>query len=209
MTYIKLSITTVMHSDGGSPWLGNIYQNKQKQYKEQQIQETSTNLRDWLSYRIDVPRDIFESMTNNYKPLCQFRSALNGTLCSYHQPANVPLKQTHKFYFVKIKLKIIKILFKHEKCQKKRKVRRENENLLLLKPTSFGKSFWNDLKMKTGTIKQHKEKIRCSVSSGSSVPAKIVSRPRTKVMEKMGQSLMVWIEDMTTKRLPLDGNVVK
>ncbi|KAI9581583.1 hypothetical protein GQX74_012908 [Glossina fuscipes] len=44
------------------------------------------------------------------------------------------------------------------------------------------------------TIKQNEEKIRCSVSSGSSVLAKIISRPRVKIMEKMEQLLTVWIE---------------
>lgn len=59
------------------------------------------------------------------------------------------------------------------------------------------------------TIKQNEEKIRSSVASGSSVVAKVTARPRPQIMEKMEQSLMVWIEDMTKKRLPLDGNVIK
>uniref|UniRef100_A0A1A9W8G6 HTH CENPB-type domain-containing protein n=1 Tax=Glossina brevipalpis TaxID=37001 RepID=A0A1A9W8G6_9MUSC len=52
------------------------------------------------------------------------------------------------------------------------------------------------------TIKENEEKIRCSLSSRSSVLAKIISRPRAKIMEKMEQSL-------TKKRLPLDGNAFK
>uniref|UniRef100_A0A1A9VE80 DDE-1 domain-containing protein n=1 Tax=Glossina austeni TaxID=7395 RepID=A0A1A9VE80_GLOAU len=59
------------------------------------------------------------------------------------------------------------------------------------------------------TIKQNEEKIRCSVSTGSSVLAKIISRSREKIMGTMEQSLTVWTEDMMKKRLPLDGNVVK
>jgi len=59
------------------------------------------------------------------------------------------------------------------------------------------------------TIKQNEGKIRSSVASGSSVLAKITARPRAEIMEKMEQSLTVWIEDMTKKRLPLDGNVIK
>lgn len=59
------------------------------------------------------------------------------------------------------------------------------------------------------TIKGNEEKIRSSIASGSSTLAKITARPRSKIYEKMEESLMIWIEDMTKKRFPLDGIVIK
>ncbi|GFR13044.1 HTH CENPB-type domain-containing protein [Trichonephila clavata] len=59
------------------------------------------------------------------------------------------------------------------------------------------------------TIRQAEDKIRDSVVSGSSVLAKVTARPRATIMEKMEQALTVWVEDITTKRLPIDKNIIK
>ncbi|GFR26143.1 tigger transposable element-derived protein 1 [Trichonephila clavata] len=59
------------------------------------------------------------------------------------------------------------------------------------------------------TIRQAEDKIRGSFASGSSVLVKVTARPRATIMEKMEQALTVWVEDMTTKRLPIDKNTIK
>ncbi|XP_067131436.1 tigger transposable element-derived protein 1-like [Centruroides vittatus] len=59
------------------------------------------------------------------------------------------------------------------------------------------------------SIKQSEEKIRNSVASGSSILAKNVARPSAPIMEKMEQALILWVEDVNKKRLPLNKGALK
>ncbi|XP_067140790.1 tigger transposable element-derived protein 1-like [Centruroides vittatus] len=59
------------------------------------------------------------------------------------------------------------------------------------------------------SIKQSEEKIRNSVPSGSSIFAKNVAHPRAPIIEKMEQALILWVEDMNKKLLPLNKSTLK
>ncbi|XP_072888810.1 putative CENPB DNA-binding domain-containing protein 1 [Hemitrygon akajei] len=57
------------------------------------------------------------------------------------------------------------------------------------------------------TIKQKEAEIRGSVSVAPT-KAKMVSLVRNKVLAKTEKALSVWLEDMSQKHLPVDGQII-
>ncbi|UYV74410.1 TIGD1 [Cordylochernes scorpioides] len=51
--------------------------------------------------------------------------------------------------------------------------------------------------------------IRRSVRSGTNLSSKISSYSRGTLIEKTEKALVIWIEDLTQKRIPLDGHLIK
>lgn len=74
--------------------------------------------------------------------------------------------------------------------------------------TSVGKYF--NLKESTiRTIKKNEEAIRKSVIAGTNMSAHTSSYTRDIVKEKMEKALVIWMEDCSQKRIPVDGNGIK
>ncbi|XP_054745872.1 tigger transposable element-derived protein 1-like [Anastrepha obliqua] len=59
------------------------------------------------------------------------------------------------------------------------------------------------------TIKKNETAIRKSVCSGTKISAKSSSYIRDVVKEKMEKALVMWIEDKSQKRIPVDGIAIK
>lgn len=59
------------------------------------------------------------------------------------------------------------------------------------------------------TIKKNETAIRKSVCSGTTISAKSSSYIRDVVKEKMEKALVIWIEDKSQKRIPVDGTTIK
>lgn len=59
------------------------------------------------------------------------------------------------------------------------------------------------------TIKKNETAIRKSVCSGTKISAKSSSYIRDVVKEKMEKALVIWIEDKSQKRIPVDGMTIK
>lgn len=74
--------------------------------------------------------------------------------------------------------------------------------------TSVGKRFsLNESTIRT--IKKNEESIRQSVIAGTKLSAHTSSYTRDIVKEKMEKALVIWIEDSSQKRIPVDGNTIK
>ncbi|GFX69760.1 tigger transposable element-derived protein 1 [Trichonephila clavipes] len=58
-------------------------------------------------------------------------------------------------------------------------------------------------------IKKNEAAIRKSVRSGTNLSSKISSYSRDTLIEKTEKALVIWIEDLTQKRIPLDGHLIK
>ncbi|UYV72683.1 hypothetical protein LAZ67_10000293 [Cordylochernes scorpioides] len=58
-------------------------------------------------------------------------------------------------------------------------------------------------------IKKNEAAIRRSVRSGTNLSSKISSYSRGTLIEKTEKALVIWIEDLTQKRIPLDGHLIK
>lgn len=59
------------------------------------------------------------------------------------------------------------------------------------------------------TIKQSENAIRSAVATGTDISSKSASYTRNSVVERTERALILWIEDCTQKRLPLDGQLIK
>ncbi|UYV68610.1 hypothetical protein LAZ67_6000216 [Cordylochernes scorpioides] len=57
--------------------------------------------------------------------------------------------------------------------------------------------------------KKNEAAIRRSVRSGTNLSSKISSYSRGTLIEKTEKALVIWIEDLTQKRIPLDGHLIK
>ncbi|UYV62285.1 K02A2.6-like, partial [Cordylochernes scorpioides] len=57
--------------------------------------------------------------------------------------------------------------------------------------------------------KKNDAAIRRSVRSGTNLSSKISSYSRGTLIEKTEKALVIWIEDLTQKRIPLDGHLIK
>jgi hypothetical protein len=75
-------------------------------------------------------------------------------------------------------------------------------------PTSVGKSFGLH-EATIRTIKKNEDSIRQSVISGSKLSSKTSSYCRNAILEKMEKLLVVWIEDLIQKKIPVDGQIIK
>ncbi|XP_067135124.1 tigger transposable element-derived protein 1-like [Centruroides vittatus] len=58
------------------------------------------------------------------------------------------------------------------------------------------------------TIRKNENSIRKSVAAGTSTSTSTTSYVRDIAMENMEKALMIWIEDQTQKRMPIDANAV-
>nr|XP_022910254.1 tigger transposable element-derived protein 1-like [Onthophagus taurus] len=59
------------------------------------------------------------------------------------------------------------------------------------------------------TIKKNEDAIRKSVIAGTKLSAHTTSYTRDIVKQKMEKALVIWMEDMSQKRIPVDGNNIK
>ena len=59
------------------------------------------------------------------------------------------------------------------------------------------------------TIKKNEASIRASIASGTSKSAKVTFLTRDHNLEKMEKALIIWMEDMSQKKAPLDTNMIQ
>jgi len=59
------------------------------------------------------------------------------------------------------------------------------------------------------TIKKNEDTIRKSVIAGTNISAHTASYTRDVVKEKMEKALILWIEDCSQKRIPVDGSNIR
>ncbi|GFT02826.1 tigger transposable element-derived protein 1 [Nephila pilipes] len=58
------------------------------------------------------------------------------------------------------------------------------------------------------TIRKNEDSIRRSVASGLQTSLSTTSFVRNVAMERMEKALMIWLEDMNQKRIPIDTNII-
>lgn len=59
------------------------------------------------------------------------------------------------------------------------------------------------------TIQKNEQKIRASVAAGCSLSASMMARQRAPIIEKMEKVLCVWINESSSRRIPLDAYIIK
>lgn len=74
--------------------------------------------------------------------------------------------------------------------------------------TSVGRAFGlNEATIRT--IKKNESSIRQSVISGSALSSKTTSYSRNSTLEKTEKHMVLWIEDLQEKKIPIDGKIIK
>lgn len=101
-----------------------------------------------------------------------------------------------------------------KKKQEKRKVISLETKIKILDQLSKGERVMEVAKLYSmneatiRTIKKNESSIRKSVASGSGTSYSTTSYVRDIVIETMEKALIIWIEDQTLKRIPIDTNAI-